>query len=548
MKRILALVLSLAMTMSLLAGCSSSDDTADTSSADTSSSESSSNSSVPDVDAALGTTSGTANSDEAPDGVVAGSSVTMYSGVDFSTSFRPGQIPSMAWAYAMIYDTLFWSPSGNYDDMTGQLVETYTVSDDGCTWILDLHEGVFCQNGTEITGEVTVAAMAYSAGPGEQASIYEPMESYTATGDYQVTVVFYEPNPEFMYQLCVAHVPIWDSAVATANGEVPESYINAGSGPYYVSDYASGDYVVFTAVEDHWNPERQAHIETVTCEIILDSNTQTTVLQTGEVDFGALNDYTNYETLMNSSLTIEEWYGTPRPLWVNAEGRNEVLTNVNVRQALSMMIDTEQLAAAATGGYGYAQGSPFPYLVQYDDGREYDPDGALALLAEEGIDPSEIVIEALSNAQTEGLFSNLQAQFNLYGVTLNFVVQDDPAVMTAGWGGEWDIWAESGGMNLYGYASPVTMLLGATGMHNTARIPEMEDEMAALVVEAFTAEDRATELEILADMAALLDENYGYLACVVVPGWNAWNGDKIENVVIDQYAGGWRVWDAWVAQ
>lgn len=543
MKKALSLVLTLAMALSLLAGCSSSttsSESSDTSSTSSTTSSTTTTTTTGDEEAATTTV----DPSQEPDGVVPGTSINFYSSIDCVTLQMPGQVGKADWMYPLIYDTLFHSPSGNYDDMTGLLAKEWDISDDNLTWTITLHDNVYYANGNHMTADLAVRCLQYLEDIG--ASAFSSVTSYEATDEYEITFHCSSPKPEFMYQFSSAHCALFDPTLVDELGVTVDAFYMAASGPYYISDYGVGDYITFTANPYYWNEERMPHIETLNCKVILDTNTQVTTLLSGEMDYGQLSDYNGYETVLtNDSLNTIQFYGDTKTLYINVEGECPELANARVREALTLMLDMDQLAIAATGGYGYASTSPLGDGVPYDDQRAYDPEAGLAILAEEGIDPTDIVITPVVDTTLAPLFTNMQAQYSAYGITIDFAVQDNPAMMSAIWAGEWDVSAPGGGVNRYTFASPVDTCIGETGKHQLCRDPEITPVLWDILERAFSSPTREEEMELLVEACEVLDEGYAYLGAVQVPRWVI-SSEKIENIVIDQYTGIWNAWESWV--
>lgn len=546
MKKKLSLVLSLAMVLSLLASCSTSDSSSSTSSTNsttsttTNTTASESNSSDTAVDLST-----------APDGVVAGTVSTMYVNADCVTQQLPGQYTNGQWIYAMMYDTLFWSPSGMYDDMEGLLVETYEVSDDQLTWVLNLHEDVYFNNGKNLTAQSVLDSFQYHIDINNDVQLSD-VSTYEATGEYQVTMILNNPDPEFMTKMAVANFAIFDTTLYKEYGANVDAAYMSGSGPYYISDYGVGDYITFTASPDHWNSERQAHIETIDCKVILDANSQATALASGALDYGAVTDYVLYETLSGyDDLTLISMPETIayRPVWLNSStesGYTDMLNNVRVREALCMMVDTEQVALAYGGGYGANGNNAFSSYVDYDHSRVYDPEGGLAILEEEGIDPADIVLTGITSTATSAIFINLQAQLGDCGVTLNFTLQDDPAVISAMRAGEWDLFSNNGGMTSLAFNAPIANTLGSGA--NAIYVPDADvrSYVAGYADAAQVATSEEAKMDALAELARVLDEEYLYIASVNACSWYSFS-ENIINPVIDYNMMGWRPWNSWVA-
>ncbi len=147
MKKLCAFVLVLAMSMSLLASCGSTDE--NEISATTDSATTDSTTTNPAI---------TEPTTTEPDGIVPGSSASFYSGADVVTMLCPGSAPMATWLYSMLYDTLFYSPSGSWDDITGLLVKDYALSEDGLVWTLNLYENATFANGKPVNAPAVQTA------------------------------------------------------------------------------------------------------------------------------------------------------------------------------------------------------------------------------------------------------------------------------------------------------------------------------------------------------------------------------------------------------
>lgn len=544
MKKAISIILTLAMTLALFAGCSSSTSSTEGTTSSATSSTTTTTDSTASSDTATTTDS---SSDEEPDGVVAGSSINLYMASDFVTQQQPGQAPGAMAIYGMVYDTMFYSPSGLYDDITGLIAKDWTISDDGCVWVVNIHEDIYYVNGENMTAEKVVRAYQILSAEGQSSILDGAMTSYEATGEYQITFTYPQPNPEFMYQFANVQTGLFDPTLTDEMGVCTEAMYMASSGPYYIDEYATGDYMTFKANENYWNDVRMPHIETVNMKVILSQDTQVTALMSGEIDVGSVSNYSYYETLLsNNALTTQEWYGTSRAIWINASGWGcEYLANDRVREALCMMVDMEQVALAATGGYGESINNAVTDALDYVHNRTYDPDAGLAILAEEGVDPNDIVLYPITTNETSGIFSNMQAQLSQYGITMDYAIQDDPAVSTAMWAGEYDMVVQHGGASRYYFASALTMLLGEGGKHDVCRDEELDPVLWDLVSTAFSQPTYEEELDALVPILETLDTNYAYLGTVRLPNWTASAGN-VNNVTLDQANGILMIWELWV--
>lgn len=534
MKKFLSLCLALAMTASLLAGCGGSDAAVD---------DSGDNTSTDNAD-----TSSTVTSTEEPDGVVAGTSINMVFNSDIVTLQRPGQQASATQMYYLVYDTLFWSTTGDVADLDGLLVSDYTISDDGLVWVLDFHENVDFANGKHMDAEAIYSSLKYHDEIVNYAG-FSSISDYSVTGEYQITITFSAPDPEFMLTFSDPKSGIFDAEMLWETGDNVDSCYMIGSGPYVITDYAAGDYITFTAVEDHWNSERQAHIETLYGKVITDTTTIATSIQSGEMDHAPVSDAFSYEMLSDLDIDYSfiEQAGNNLICMINDAGYgSEYLANDRVREALIMMIDIEELAYVSYGGYGIQVPNAFSSEVDYTHDRTHDPDTALAILAEEGIDPSAIVMTGLATAVSVDMFSNLQAQWALYGVTLDFTTLDMAAARSAGLAGEWDVWIEGGGLSDIFYSNGLKNTLLEGGNNQIVSDPDTLALLTELTNEATTQPTVESMLEVMAEMAEILDEHHSYIVTTTAVSWPCYSND-IQNFNFCEVACQWRTWESWLA-
>lgn len=446
------------------------------------------------------------------------------------------------------YDTLFWSPSGSWTDLEGLLVTNLSISEDNLTWVMDLEEEVYFQNGNNLNAASVVGTFDYYI---ENAigSALNSVESYEATGEYQVTLHLSGPNPDLMSLLAGGGIGIFDHTCYEELGFIADAAIGASSGPYYIDSYAIGDSITLKAVENHWNPDRQAHIETVNMKIILNVETQYNAVASGELDFASLSTYSAYELLVDSpDHVIFSYAGKVSCIYYNLDGFCEYLENAAVREALTLMIDSEQVMLANTGGYGTV-GSNALNLVftDYEHDRTYDPEAGLAILEAEGIDPTDIELTAVTSGMSSAAFGNIQSQFMEYGITLNFVESDMNVVQTQGIAGEWDLMDTTGGLgSLPFYSSPLSTAWSSSAV-TAAVTGEFKETIAAMTDETLIQPEIEDAYAMMAEICQILDENYLYMCNWTGTGWACFS-TRIANPVLCFGTGDWRVYDSWIAE
>jgi peptide/nickel transport system substrate-binding protein len=222
------------------------------------------------------------------------------------------------------------------------------------------------------------------------------------TPDAETVVVSFEnPNSAFLAIVAAPYLGIVNSEVAEENGasaaedaattDDAEGWFlanSAGSGPYTLTDYTSGESVELAANEEYWGDEPQ--FTSVEMKEVTDSSSQLQQLQQGDVDIAmqispdALAQLEGNEAI--STEVVDSFNYTYIALLPAAPG-GEPLQDVRVREAIRMAVDYDGLVDTLVAGYGKLQGSPIPNGFEGSEEvalPSYDLDGAKALLEEAG--------------------------------------------------------------------------------------------------------------------------------------------------------------------
>jgi len=307
----------------------------------------------------------------------------------------------------------------------GQLAESWSISDDFKTWTFKLTKGVQFQKGYgEMTSEDVVYSMkgyATSKHPraGQLARFWEDREGSSTPDDYTVVVNSGDPVVELIavgWHMNVGGA----STFIVSKKQSDEIGIDAAkeniatTGPWEIVEAKTAEFWRMEAVEDHWR-QTPAFAELVYWEIPEESSRiagfQTGALDTFLMSFDTIPLVESIEgaqtmSVPNGVLMRNRLYGNWYPIegvetrpgydpelpWVSASGdvtTPEWASARNVRKALFMAIDREGLVESILGGRGHTRTplsgyTDFPDLLEGLDWPDFDPEGAMALLAAEG--------------------------------------------------------------------------------------------------------------------------------------------------------------------
>ena len=174
-------------------------------------------------------------------------------------------------------------------EITGDLAESWDVSDDGLTWTFHLHPGVLWQDGQELTAEDVVYTFETIQNSESDIAPFRPrfMQGdepikFEAADDYTVVATLNAPNASFFTDISVPIVP---KHVLEGQDlrEGPFNRMPVGTGPFKVVEWNTGESIVLEANEDYFRG--RPCIDRLIFRIIPDEQTQVAALQTGEVDF-----------------------------------------------------------------------------------------------------------------------------------------------------------------------------------------------------------------------------------------------------------------------
>lgn len=326
-----------------------------------------------------------------------------------------------------IYETLLWkNPEGSAKEFRPGLAESWEASPDGLSWTFNLREGVTFHDGEVLNAAAVVASIEAAKERGGASFIWAPLESIESVDDLTVQMNLSYPAP--MDIIAASTYGAWIVSpnaldAAASDDQYFEEGIDAGTGPYSVTEYEPGSKVVLTAYEDYWGDE--PYHEIVDIAITPDAVTAQQMLTAGEIDFATSLPLENVDSIAeqlgtevktsNSPFSFLGYFNTLRP----------PLDDAKVRQALSYAIPYEDIIEVGGEGYGTQSRGPvpkgiFPYS---EDTPQYtqDLDKAAELLADAGYgDGLELTLTYASENPAEARFVPLiKDAFAQIGVELD---------------------------------------------------------------------------------------------------------------------------------
>ena len=344
-----------------------------------------------------------------------------------------------------VYDRLTQVVAGaDGAEVAPMLATEWAYSEDGLTLTFTLRDDVTFHDGTPLDAEAVRLSLerARTDGTAPVTAKYEPVESIEAPDATTVVLHLNRPTTELPTSLAT----IAGAVVNPASLDSPTLDREPdGSGPYVVTDLSIGDRITYEAAPEYWDDSvpRAQSIELVGMG---DDNARLNALQSGQVDgivvklgqyaqakeLADQGDFTMYTYPPSSSYPVQLNIGRP------------IMEDEKVRQALNYAIDRDAINESLLGGQCDATSQlvqeGFAGHVADLEGYEYDPDKARELLAEAGYEdgfPMKIVVGAGLTPQNQ-IATAVQDQLGEVGIDVKVDSLDNAASYTAWTEGQYD--------------------------------------------------------------------------------------------------------------
>ncbi|WP_022703423.1 peptide ABC transporter substrate-binding protein [Pseudorhodobacter ferrugineus] len=334
-------------------------------------------------------------------------------------------------------------------------LENGGISEDQTSVTWKLKEGILWSDGTPFTADDVVFTAAYCMDPAggcAQLAKYEGVKTVEAVDPLTVKVTFTGPKPNPLVAFVGAESPIIQKAqFANCLGAAAPTCTDAnfkphGTGPFYVTDFKVNDSVELAANPNYRDPAKP-NFATLSVKGGGDAaSAARAVMETGEFDYawntqinpelqaqmqsgGKGQFVTGFGTLVER---IEMNMTDPSPDLPEGERStamhpHPILSDVNVRKALSMAIDRSLLVEVGYGASGRPSCNLVPapaiYASPNTDCMTQDMDGAKALL-----DAAGWVVGADGVRERDGKRFKL-----VYQTSVNPVRQDFQALIKGWW-------------------------------------------------------------------------------------------------------------------
>jgi peptide/nickel transport system substrate-binding protein len=314
-----------------------------------------------------------------------------------------------------------------------RLATDWETSEDGLTWTFNLRKGLKFSDGSPVTAEDI--EFSFQRAIDHTESIYytyaASIESVECPDDTTVIFKMKNQDPTFLTSLSMCNMKIISKAYFDANGG-EEGVANGimGTGPYAIGEWKKGESLLLVANEHHWE-EGFPKLKEIELKVVPEAETRNLMLKAGEVDlinevpFRSMADLDAIEGITAKSLT-----GTQTKYFI-INHRKEPFGDVRVREAFRYAINIPEIIDIVMLGNAEVATSYINknalFFNEEIPAPKRDVAKAKQLLAEAGY-PDGFEFEYLivsGDAEQEQIATVAKQQLAEAGIKANIVVEEN---------------------------------------------------------------------------------------------------------------------------
>ncbi|RCS24381.1 ABC transporter substrate-binding protein [Phyllobacterium salinisoli] len=415
------------------------------------------------------------------------------------------------------YDRLVRLDINDTSNVTKDIAESWTVSEDGLTYTFKIKPDLKFASGNPVTAE-DVAFSIQRAVKLDKSPVFiltqfgitadNVEEKAKATDPSTFVLTLDQPYaPSFVLNCLTADVASVVDKKLVLENVVDNDYGNAwlkthyaGSGPMKIRDWRANEILVLER-NDNYHGEK-AKLVRVIYRHVKESATQRLLLEKGDVDVarnlepGDLDAVSKEDSISLTNAPKGTIY------YFSLNQKNETLAKPEVREALKYLVDYEAIGATLIKGIGTLHQTFLPkgVLGELDEmPYKLDVNKAKELLEKAGLkDGFSVTMDVRNNQPVTGIAESVQQTFAKAGVKLEIIPGDGKQTLTKYRARNHDMYIGQWGMDYWDphsnadtFSSNPDNKDGASSTtlawRNSWDIPELTKETRAAVLERDTA-------------------------------------------------------------
>ncbi|MFD2924250.1 peptide ABC transporter substrate-binding protein [Halobacillus naozhouensis] len=386
------------------------------------------------------------------------------------------------------------------------IAKSHEVSEDGLTWTFTLREDAKWSNGDPVTAHDFVFAWQRAVNPdtGSEYGPYMlggvvknasaiaggemPVEELgvKAVDDYTFEVTLEKPVPYFESMTTFGTFLPMNEEFVKSKGDAYATEADAmlSNGPFIMTEWNHGEGWTVKKNKDYWDADA-VKLQQINVSVVKETASAVNLYQTGKIDRTTLTSEFVDEYRSSEEFRVEE---EPTLFYLKMNQENEILSNVNARKAIQMVIDRQAMVDVILNNGSIPAGGDVPknFVKHPETGEdfreingplvEHNLEKAQELWAkakeELGIETAELSYLGGDTETAQNLDAYIKDQLEqLEGLSIKVesvpfqirIERDknmDYELQNAGWGPDYidpntflNMWVTGGGNNHTGYSS-----------------------------------------------------------------------------------------------
>ena len=278
--------------------------------------------------------------------------ISNENGALWTCDFSPFNGSDNLLSVGFVYETLDYINPLQDGKVTPMLASSYSWGAGDKSLTFTIRQGVKFSNGTPLSAsDVAYTFNLLKKYPAlDLTGVWSVLSSVTQTGADQVTLDFSAPAVPWFYYIA-DQVPIVSEAIwsKVANPVAYPDTHPVGTGPYLVNPCTSAN-ITYTANPLYWQAG-EPHVKKIEYPAFTSNSTANDELATGQALWGAQYIPGIAAFYTAKSPDFHYWFPPTVNVSLIPNLTNPLLSNVNVREAISYAIDRSQVSSIGESGY-----------------------------------------------------------------------------------------------------------------------------------------------------------------------------------------------------
>jgi len=269
----------------------------------------------------------------------------------------------VAIASTKIYESLLEYEGPGLNPKPG-LAESWMVSPDNLTYTFKLRKGVKWHDGKPFTSADVKASVDLVLNYHSRGKTYFSKVAAIETPDVHTVVMKLKaPVPYFLRAFQPSETPIMPKHGFTEQ-EIAEKQVRKakimsnpiGTGPFKLKEWKKGSHIIFERNPDYWKPGKP-YLDQIVLRVLPDGAARAIGLEKGEVDLAPMTAIPPAEIqrlgkLPNFVVSQDGSEGLGPIMWLEVNLRQKPVSDLRVREAISLAIDRKKLVDVIWYGLG----------------------------------------------------------------------------------------------------------------------------------------------------------------------------------------------------